>query len=470
MRLYIVKQGDTLSSIAEKYGLTVQQLLAINPQITDPDKLMPGMKIKLAVGPVPIGPGQPDIGHSITPVGQTETPFMQIPVQAQAVGASDGHSGPGSMAAGAYVHAGSDTAPQASAGAAQASAQQSAAAGQPYGTSGQSQGMAGQMPNTPDQTHAAQQSMPMYPNDYQPYLSTIPQYFAGNPMYSGGAYGTVPTMPQGNAHNMAYAQDGSAMTAMSNLPNAVSNTPNISNASTVGTNAPNLMSFGMEVPVNPGVSQAGGMMTAGQAGSVTSPLTANQYTHSWNPNQWLGNWPQEYTWSMPFEQMSSAKPLTSVQPYAPVQLHSPVASPYQAGVKRPCGCGGRPKVGYYSLAEKRIAEGLPPESEESAQNAEAPEVTEERRASTAEHVLEQPDEIGAAESGAGEVAEPSPQADVRSAGDEPRTANISVGKTRKRTGQRRKAAPRHHAPRAHVHAGRRSGEQRETPSRPWLNV
>jgi LysM repeat protein len=42
---YVVKQGDTLSSIASAYGVTVQAILAANPEITDPNRISVGQVI-----------------------------------------------------------------------------------------------------------------------------------------------------------------------------------------------------------------------------------------------------------------------------------------------------------------------------------------------------------------------------------------------------------------------------------------
>ncbi len=49
---YIVKSGDTLSKIASAYGLSVEELLAANPQITDPNKIQIGDAIVIPQ-PVP---------------------------------------------------------------------------------------------------------------------------------------------------------------------------------------------------------------------------------------------------------------------------------------------------------------------------------------------------------------------------------------------------------------------------------
>ncbi|MFZ5967168.1 MAG: LysM peptidoglycan-binding domain-containing protein [Bacillota bacterium] len=42
---YTVERGDTLSVIADKYSITVQALLAANPQITNPDAIAVGQKL-----------------------------------------------------------------------------------------------------------------------------------------------------------------------------------------------------------------------------------------------------------------------------------------------------------------------------------------------------------------------------------------------------------------------------------------
>jgi spore coat assembly protein SafA len=43
--VYIVQRGDTLSAIARRFGVTVADILSINPQITDPNRLQVGQRI-----------------------------------------------------------------------------------------------------------------------------------------------------------------------------------------------------------------------------------------------------------------------------------------------------------------------------------------------------------------------------------------------------------------------------------------
>ncbi|MGI6286209.1 hypothetical protein MHOCP_13160 [Moorella humiferrea] len=49
--IYIVKPGDTLSGIARMFGTTVDQILAANPQITDPNLIYPGQRICIPIMP-----------------------------------------------------------------------------------------------------------------------------------------------------------------------------------------------------------------------------------------------------------------------------------------------------------------------------------------------------------------------------------------------------------------------------------
>jgi LysM repeat protein len=50
-QLYTIKQGDTISKIAKKFGVTTEELLAANPQIKNPDKIKVGQEITI---PVPV--------------------------------------------------------------------------------------------------------------------------------------------------------------------------------------------------------------------------------------------------------------------------------------------------------------------------------------------------------------------------------------------------------------------------------
>jgi len=48
-RIYIVQPGDTMFSIAQRFGVSVQALIQANPQIPDPNVITPGMRIFIPV-------------------------------------------------------------------------------------------------------------------------------------------------------------------------------------------------------------------------------------------------------------------------------------------------------------------------------------------------------------------------------------------------------------------------------------
>ena len=56
---YVVQPGDTLFFIARRFGVTVEDILAANPQIIDPDLIFPGQIIEI---PIPAPPPPPDLG------------------------------------------------------------------------------------------------------------------------------------------------------------------------------------------------------------------------------------------------------------------------------------------------------------------------------------------------------------------------------------------------------------------------
>jgi tyrosinase len=53
MFTYVVKKGDTLSGIAEMFGVSLAALELTNPQITNPDLIFPGQVVVVPVGPFP---------------------------------------------------------------------------------------------------------------------------------------------------------------------------------------------------------------------------------------------------------------------------------------------------------------------------------------------------------------------------------------------------------------------------------
>jgi morphogenetic protein associated with SpoVID len=53
VKIHIVQKGDTLWKLAEKYGVDFDVLVKSNNHLSNPEMLMPGMKIKIPTGAVP---------------------------------------------------------------------------------------------------------------------------------------------------------------------------------------------------------------------------------------------------------------------------------------------------------------------------------------------------------------------------------------------------------------------------------
>lgn len=56
MKIHIVKAGETLWKIAQKYKLDVSELISFNPQIANPDQLKTGSKVKVPKSAVSVSP------------------------------------------------------------------------------------------------------------------------------------------------------------------------------------------------------------------------------------------------------------------------------------------------------------------------------------------------------------------------------------------------------------------------------
>ena len=66
--MYVVKDGDTLSHIAERHGTTVARLVSLN-QIENPDLIHPGQELKLKSD----APAEPSADETKTPEEQDNT-------------------------------------------------------------------------------------------------------------------------------------------------------------------------------------------------------------------------------------------------------------------------------------------------------------------------------------------------------------------------------------------------------------
>lgn len=58
MRIHIVKEGDTLYFLSKKYNVSLEKIISANPEITDPNQLSIGMKVKIPSAPVTTHPGE----------------------------------------------------------------------------------------------------------------------------------------------------------------------------------------------------------------------------------------------------------------------------------------------------------------------------------------------------------------------------------------------------------------------------
>jgi len=88
VKIHIVQKGDTLWEIAKKYGVDFQELKAVNTQLSNPDMIMPGMKIKVPTGTVhvkkeaQIGGAKKEAQINVAPKEeQIQHPFAEIAPQ-----------------------------------------------------------------------------------------------------------------------------------------------------------------------------------------------------------------------------------------------------------------------------------------------------------------------------------------------------------------------------------------------------
>src|SRR3989344_6940848 len=54
MNSYTIQYGDTLSGIASKTGKSMQELMRLNPSITDPNKIYAGRNLSLGTSAAPV--------------------------------------------------------------------------------------------------------------------------------------------------------------------------------------------------------------------------------------------------------------------------------------------------------------------------------------------------------------------------------------------------------------------------------
>ena len=67
MNVYVVQQGDTLWKIAQRFGVSLDSLIAANPQLSNPNMLAVGQQINVPAGGVAVGPGPSPVATSGPP-------------------------------------------------------------------------------------------------------------------------------------------------------------------------------------------------------------------------------------------------------------------------------------------------------------------------------------------------------------------------------------------------------------------
>ena len=85
MRVHVVQKGDTMWLIAKKYGISLESLIAANPQIPDPNRIDVGMRINIPGGvdmetnyKMPVKKMEPPYaGPTCPPVKKEEYPHMK---------------------------------------------------------------------------------------------------------------------------------------------------------------------------------------------------------------------------------------------------------------------------------------------------------------------------------------------------------------------------------------------------------
>ncbi|PEL10187.1 LysM domain-containing protein, partial [Bacillus sp. AFS017336] len=85
MRIHIVLKGDTLKSIAQKYNTEYEELVKLNAQLSNPNMIYPGMKIKVperSEKPAPLGSKKE---KQVQPVAQPQPVVQPTAEQPQPV-------------------------------------------------------------------------------------------------------------------------------------------------------------------------------------------------------------------------------------------------------------------------------------------------------------------------------------------------------------------------------------------------
>ena len=84
MNSYTIQYGDTLSGIASKTGKSIQQLMSLNPSITDPNKIYAGRTLSLGASAAPTPAPAPAQKQTIAQVAKVTVPnYVEDPTATQ---------------------------------------------------------------------------------------------------------------------------------------------------------------------------------------------------------------------------------------------------------------------------------------------------------------------------------------------------------------------------------------------------
>ncbi len=84
MNSYTIQYGDTLSGIASKTGKSIQELMSLNPSITDPNKIYAGRTLSLGTSAAPTPTPAPAAKQTIAQVAKVTVPnYVEDPTSTQ---------------------------------------------------------------------------------------------------------------------------------------------------------------------------------------------------------------------------------------------------------------------------------------------------------------------------------------------------------------------------------------------------
>lgn len=76
MKIHIIRPGDTISKIVQKYNIPLERLREANPHITNLDKLEVGEKVCIPTGKIPVAPKSEEM-EEVMPTKNEETSVIE---------------------------------------------------------------------------------------------------------------------------------------------------------------------------------------------------------------------------------------------------------------------------------------------------------------------------------------------------------------------------------------------------------